>query len=416
LYESILTVWRPEHQAVLLTSPLQRYVYAISDDEAFLAQNQNGKSGGVFGEGGTAGSVVAGTDRRHLNLLPKFAGWFNELRNGCFQLLALLSAQRGMFAPELVQLYPRIVAVITDPLNLRSMEHRHITQFLTHVVELLLVSCPSTMYASHLAPILGPVVEHLRYRLEKTWLPVVQNTTAVTALDANNTKALRSQDCTSAAALAAQGGDPWFTWYYAHAGLFAGDADDVMAESVVEKCRVDLGRTYSDVLQTALALKGEWALVLANRAKEELAIKKNDPRVLMEGPSSRINEEGVVVNADGTTKTEGQSLSDARSILRINGLCHFLLLENEQIAFNLTLTVIQCLSYPDAYTCRRITKICHRILEAVAWSPLYSQVIGQQMFTQAVKNIVAEPKWMVGMEWDMINGKFRIGRSSFDRI
>jgi hypothetical protein len=93
-----------------------------------------------------------------------------------------------------------------------------------------------------------------------------------------------------------------------------------------------------------------------------------------------------------------------------------LLLENEQIAFNLTLTVIQCLSYPDAYTCRRITKICHRILEAVAWSPLYSQVIGQQMFTQAVKNIVAEPKWMVGMEWDMINGKFRIGRSSFDRI
>jgi Exportin-5 family len=402
LSESILTVWRPEHQAVMLANPLQRYVYAISDDEAFLAKNQDGKSGGVFGEGGTAGSVVSGTDRRQTNLVPKFSGWFTELRNVCFQLLALLSAQRVMFAPEVIDLYPRIAAVITDPHNLRAMEHRHLNQFLTHVIELLVVCCPSTMYATHLAPILGPVVEHLRYRLEKTWLPVVQSGSTSSATE--GTKALSSQDCAQAARLAAQGGDAWYSWYYAHAGLFVGDVDEVIGEAAVEKYRVDLGRTYSDVLLTAFALKGEWALVLANQAKEELAVKKNDPHVRTDGPASRFNDEGVVLNADGTPKTSAQLSSDARSLRRINGLCHFLLLENEQIASNLTITVIQSLGYPDAHTCRRITKICHRILETVAWSPLYSQVIGKDMFTVAVKNLVTEPKWMVGMEWEMING------------
>lgn len=404
LYEAILCLWRPEHQAKLLAHPLQRYVYAISDDEVFLARTQDGKTGGVFGEGGTAGMVVAGTDRRSQNLLPKWSGWFNELRNTCFQLLALASAQRVLFAPELASLFPRVVAVLTDPLNLRSMEHRHTVQFLKHVVELLLLCCPSTLYVTHLAPILGPIVEHMRYRLDKTWLPVLDDTTSDST---PMTKALTSQDCLQAAGLASQGGEAWFSWYYAHAGLFVGDTDDVLAEAAVEKYRVELGRTYSDVLQTALALKGDWALVLANQAKEDHAVKRNDPTILMAGPSGRINDDGVPVNADGTVKSPDQVRSDARKLLRINKLCHFLLLESEVIAFNVTLTVVQCLGYPDAYTCRRITKICHRILETVAWSPLYSQILGDQMFSQAVKNIVTEPKWMVGLEWDVINGTCR---------
>ena len=156
-------------------------------------------------------------------------------------------------------------------------------------------------------------------------------------------------------------------------------------------------------MQTAFALKGDWALVLANIAKEETAVKKNDSSRLTTGPPNRYIDEGTLVNADGTPKLENQALLDARKLLRINGLCHFLLLESESIAGNLTLTVVQCLGYPDAYTCRRTTRICHRILETVAWSPQYSHLLGQQMFTQVVKNIVTEPKWMVGLEWDMIN-------------
>lgn len=61
------------------------------------------------------------------------------------------------------------------------------------------------------------------------------------------------------------------------------------------------------------------------------------------------------------------------------------------------------LEYPDAYSCRRCTRICHRILETVAWVERYTELIGSRLLTAAVKNIVTEPKWMIGIEWDMIN-------------
>lgn len=398
VYDVVLSVWRPEHQAALFQNSLQRYVYAISDDEAFLARTQSSKSGGVFGEGGTAGSVVPGTDRREINLVPKWSGWFNELRNTCFQLMGLLAGSRALYAPELASLYPRIVAVLVDPLNLKSMEHRHFTQFLKHVVEMLLLTCPCSLYKTHLEPIIGPIFSHMRYRLEMSWRPVMAPTS-----DEPSPKALSTADCQTVAQIASMGEEAWFSWYYAHAGLFVGDLDIPTSEAAVEKHRVDIGRTFSDVLQSALALKGDWALVLANQARDEQALKKNDSTILTSGPRSRVPEDGVALNADGTPKLAHQALIDARKILRINCLCHFLLLESEGIAGNLTLALIQCLGYPDAYTCRRTVKICHRILETVAWSPQYSQLLSQQMFTQVVKNIVTEPKWMVGVEWDMIN-------------
>jgi hypothetical protein len=183
-----------------------------------------------------------------------------------------------------------------------------------------------------------------------------------------------------------------------------GDLDAVSAEEAVEKSRVELSRSYSDVLQAAFALKGDWALVLANQAKEEQAVRKNDPSRLSSGPRTRvIDAAGGAVNADGTPKTRSQAAIEARKSLRINALCHFLLLENERVAGNLTLSVIQCLEYPDAYTVRRCTRLCHRILETVAWSPRYTDLLVNRMFLSAVKNIVCEPKWMVGIEWDMIN-------------
>jgi hypothetical protein len=120
-----------------------------------------------------------------------------------------------------------------------------------------------------------------------------------------------------------------------------------------------------------------------------------------QGPRNRFSEGQV--NADGTPKSINQAAIDARKLRRISAMCHFLFLENEQVAGSLTVTAIQCLTYPDAYTCRRMTRICHRILEAVAWHPRYTELLGSRMMSAAVKNIVTEPKWMVGIEWEMIN-------------
>jgi hypothetical protein len=130
MLDVLLRMWRPEHQAILLQDRIQRYALAISDDDAYLSRKTDGKTGGVFGEGGTAGSVIPGTDRRALNLAPRWSSWFNELRNSCFQMLGLLAAQRVLYAPEVADFFPQLVAVATDPQNLRAMEHRQCTQYL----------------------------------------------------------------------------------------------------------------------------------------------------------------------------------------------------------------------------------------------------------------------------------------------
>lgn len=39
----------------------------------------------------------------------------------------------------------------------------------------------------------------------------------------------------------------------------------------------------------------------------------------------------------------------------------------------------------------------------MAWVDRYTDLIGNRLLTAAVKNIVTEPKWMIGIEWDMIN-------------
>ena len=264
-------------------------------------------------------------------------------------------------------------------------------------IEILMLGCPHTLYMTHLAPIVGPVFEHIQYRLDKTWAPFLGP-----VVTPDLCKPMFSADCESVAALASRGGEDWFSSYYARAGLFVGDLDAVTAEAAVEKSRVEISRTFSDLLQTALALKGDWALVLANQSKEEQANRRNESSKLSQGPRTRVKTEGHV-NADGTPKGENQAAIDARKLQRISAMCHFLFLEHEQIAGSLTLSVIQCLAYPDAYTCRRMARICHRILEAVAWYPRYTELLGNRLLSAAVKNIVTEPKWMVGIEWEMIN-------------
>ncbi len=401
LLNSLFAMWHPSTQAKLLGNSIQKYAYAVSDDEAYLAKNQGSLSGGgVFGEGGTAGSVVRGWDRRQDNLAPKWSGWFNELRNTSLQLLGLVCGQRALFSPELASLYPNIVNVIANPDHLKYMEHRHMTQFIKQVVEYLLIGCPSMLYQTHLAPIAAPFFEHMEYRLKCTWAPILN----VSGTPAASTKALTSEDCSKAAESASIGGDQWIVPYYGRGGLFVGDLDALTGEAMVEKQRVELSRCYADMLQSALALKGDWALVLANLAREEQAGKKGDTdKYLSLGPKTKVYKASGPVNADGTKRSRFHAAIEARKQSRIDKLCHFLLLENETIAGFLVLSIVECLNYPDAYMCRRCLKICHRILETVAWVDRYTQLLGTQMFTNAVRGVVFEQKWMIGIEWDMIN-------------
>jgi exportin-5 len=401
LLDSICTLWHPEYQAKLLRNTTQRFIYAVTDDEAYLAKNQTNQSnGGVFGEGGTAGSVLHGWDRRGENLAAKWGAWFNEIRNACYQLLGLISAQRVLFAPEFSSYYQSFVNVVAKPTHIQSMEHRHMTLYIKQFIEYILVCCPSSLYQSHAAPIVAPFFENMHIRLQCSWSPIKEGT--ANGSNQDPTKPITSSDCEKAADLAMRGGNDWKFRCYASGGIFVGDCDAVTSEALVEKYRVDITRAFSDMLQVVLALKGTWALVLANIAKEEQALKKKDTSKLAMGPKTKLIT-GEMVNADGSRRGKFHEAIEARKLLRIKSLCHFLLLENEAIAGYLVLAVTDCLSYPDTYTCRRVTKICHRILETVAWYDHYTQLLGKQMFTAAVTAVVTEPKWMVGIEWETVN-------------
>jgi len=257
----LFRMWHPQYQAKYLSNDLQRFIYSISDDEVYLSRKQDNTDGGVFGEGGTAGSVVSGWSRKDKNLLPRWSGWLNELRNACFQLLGLLAAQRVLFAPDMSSSFPEIVRTLADPAHLRAMGHRQITQYIKQFAEFLLLNCPSSLYTSHLAPLLGPLFENMQYRLQLTWAPI---------LNADNNQSLReitmplnTLTCTAAATLASRRDkDRWFASFYSFGGLFVGDLDSVAAEAVAEKTRVDLTRAFCDMLQCALALKGEWYVIL----------------------------------------------------------------------------------------------------------------------------------------------------------
>lgn len=400
--DAVLGLWHPEYQAKYLCNSVQRFVYAISDDEAYLAKNQNMQvpGGGVFGEDGTAGSVVSGWSRRSCNLAPRWSGWLNEIRNTTFQMIGLLAASRTLFSPDLAHLYPQFVSTVANPIHLKYMEHRHMTQYMKQVIDYIMLSCPSTLYQSHVTPIAAPFFEHMENRLKMTWAPILK----INGTTLESTKPLTTQTCESIGAAALQGGDEWISAYYARCGMFIGDLDAVTGEAAVEKARVELSRCYADMLQDCLALKGDWSLVLANVARELNVAKENDPSLLEKGPSSNPNlYSGNILNADGTKRSKFHYNIQARKLLRIDKLCHFLLLENETIAGYLVLSVAELLNYPDAHTCRRVTKLCHRILETVAWVERYTQLLGTQMFTNAVKAVVMEQKWMVGSEWDMIS-------------
>lgn len=105
--------------------------------------------------------------------------------------------------------------------------------------------------------------------------------------------------------------------------------------------------------------------MLANKAKEEQAVRRNDPSKLTAGPRNQISQGDGPVNADGkdsapyasryvlhisfltchtepgTSRTPVQLHLDARKLLRIDKMCHFLLLENELIAGHLVGTIVQ---------------------------------------------------------------------------
>ncbi len=393
---SILTtttrIFLPEIRAHLLSDPIARFALAVSDEEAIVATKKFTATSNPMEEVELHGFVIKNTNKRKCNLAPRWPGWLNELRNTPLQMLGLLASSRSLFSPEFSPHYQSFVDFFS-PANLKIMEHRHMIAVIKQFTESFMVNCPSQLYVTHLTPVLAPLFEHLRWRLASTW--------RISAEGKVGSMAPNSITATSAAEECRTGGgsDEWFEKYYSYGGLFVGDVEAVDNEALVDKMRIDLSHSWADCLQTALALRGDWALTLANIAKEQDSTKKGKKQDRIP-PNSKSGMNAQSHNADGTARTADHKIIEARHLTRIDALAHYLLTE-QSVAGPIVQTIFTCLAVPDAHTCRRAVKICHRILENCAHLPMYENILSD-MFKVCINNIVQEQKWMVGCEWDYI--------------
>jgi len=385
-----LQISYPAYRAVLLPNPVARYALSVSDEEAVVGSKKFSAGTNPMTEVEQHGFVIKGTNRKKCNLAPRWSGWLNELRNSPFQMLGLMCSTRAMWSPEVQPMYQHIVNVFSID-NLKSMEHRQIVQLIKQFVESFLLHCPSQLYATHLTPILAPILAHLQHRLAASWTVFPGGKVGTPAVD-NNTVQSAASECSSTA-----GSDAWFNKFYSYSGLFVGDLDSMDSEALVDKTRIDLTHTWADCVMAALALRGEWALTLANIAKEFDTAKRggNAKPVVNSKHIANAN-----VNADGTVRDGNSAISEARNVVRIDALASYLL-TTDAVAGPVVMTTIACLSYPDAHTCRRAIKISHRILETCASEVKYEAIFAQ-MFEACIKNILMEQRWMAGCEWDLI--------------
>lgn len=115
----------------------------------------------------------------------------------------------------------------------------------------MMLSCPATLYQSHLTSILVPLFEHVQYRLRCSWDPIIR----IGANPTESTKPLTSDSCAEAANKLAIGNpESWLLAYYARGGLFVGDLDSVTGEAAVEKARVELTRNFADMIQSGKSI------------------------------------------------------------------------------------------------------------------------------------------------------------------
>ena len=252
--------WSPQVRGPLLLNDLQRYAFAITDEEAVFSIRPTGDSSNPMEAVERDGLVITGTSRRQENLAARWSYWLCELQQSCLGLLGLSLSQRAFFSPELRAVLPAVSTTFSEQ-NLKHLEHRQFIYVIKTFVEPLLTHTPVNLYHSYLTPILYPILNHAKWRIASSW-KVNQDGRIGSVAPASAMSKEASADCVNGG-----GTDAWYESYYAYCGLFIGDLGETDGETLVEKVRNGLTQAWSDCLLTAFALKGDWALVLANVSK-----------------------------------------------------------------------------------------------------------------------------------------------------
>jgi len=143
------------------------------------------------------------------------------------------------------------------------------------------------------------------------------------------------------------------------------------------------------------ALKGELALAYINLQKEG----KQIGGVGREPGSGTNNEDDVQFRVGQVVLTPAtQRLRRAHA----EALAAALLRANPQLTEALLSFCVGALAWPDSYCCRRTLRTAQRITDLTWRDPAFTEFLGARLFATGVAALVQEPKWLVGMEWDIL--------------
>eukprot|EP00633_Aureoumbra_lagunensis_P000361 CAMPEP_0197295958 /NCGR_PEP_ID=MMETSP0890-20130614/37097_1 /TAXON_ID=44058 ORGANISM="Aureoumbra lagunensis, Strain CCMP1510" /NCGR_SAMPLE_ID=MMETSP0890 /ASSEMBLY_ACC=CAM_ASM_000533 /LENGTH=1069 /DNA_ID=CAMNT_0042772225 /DNA_START=763 /DNA_END=3972 /DNA_ORIENTATION=+ len=279
----------------------------------------------------------------HGSLAARWASTLNEIRSCVYQLARLWVERQCAFAPDAApqtaELFKACGGLWSEDENvsLWSLENRHLASLLKHVLEPLVLRCPPLLYSSHLAPITRRLALHLESRLQVAW----------------------SQP----------EGDQ----------VYMEDFDQATRSACGDAIRRELTRSYLDVLQIAMATKGELA-----------------------APPVKQNR-----TSNGDDGENGRRIAAARErrAAHVTALREFVLGNVEQLALPILRTLRLALAvWGDVPSCRAATRIAQVFIGAAHDRPQYYEPLAT-LFAAAVGALVEEPSWLAnaGCEYELLS-------------
>jgi exportin-5 len=366
--------------------------------------------------------------------------WLSELRTLAYALLGIAAQQGALYTID--GAFSAATACLLH--ELEHVEHRHLSLLLKHAAEPMVLHCPPRLHATLLPPLLAPLLSHTLQRLTITWQAASAASSTTTANPLGAATALAPTGPTAADAIA------WRTVaaaYRRDGGAVLGpEVPEATKELVIDKCRRELTRTHVAVLQSWLALSGELARAFINYDgvgkpwgsggsleaagssggasgscgtstlggfSGALAPPKNG-RSLDSAPlpyasgaaTAAASEGGGMDAAHGHAKVpRAPALAREAAAKRqhADNLARFLFLGNPSIAYPLAGTITAALLWPDGVQCRKAITAAHRMVGCTHAEPLFEPLLGTHLMQTAVYALVTEPKWLAGLEWDLLN-------------
>lgn len=248
--------------------------------------------------------------------------------------------------------------------SLPHLEHRHVSWFVKNLMEPYIINCPQPLWATHLPPIMVPLMAHMIHRCTLTWSGADMLTNGMANQDPNEQ-------------------------YLVTGGLYICPEEGISTEdydTMLDKLKREVTRSYLELLQMCFGQRGGVKEAAMEVHKTQQAAIKSSKG----GGSTNITEGGATSPPPvAVTPT----LKDF-----IESLMRFLVVENEQLAYHLLLSVLAGYCWPDASACRRLTSLTNALITVGAKEVKLYPAFGRELFSVLLRTLLSTEQFLSGLQ------------------